>query len=140
MGNSGNIYLIVFTNNIVYNTNIVGIQYCGAQVIENLLGNKTLEKILLSVERYGQIYSSDIAKTFNIPVYSVQKQLAKMELSGVLVSRLYGKVRLYQFNPSYPLLKELKALLSKTFTFLPKTDIEKYYMRRRRPRFSGKPL
>ena len=109
-------------------------------MIENLLGNETLEKILLSVERYGQIYATDTSKTFDIPVYSVQKQLAKMEQSGVLVSRFYGKVRLYEFNPRYPLLNELKALLRKTFDFLPERDIDRYYMKRQRPRLKGKIL
>jgi Mn-dependent DtxR family transcriptional regulator len=107
-------------------------------MIENIFGNKTLEKILLSVERYGLIYANDTAKTFGIPLYCVQTQLKKMEESGVFVSRFYGKVRLYEFNPRYPLLNELKKLLRKTFDFLPKKDIEKYYMKRRRPRLSGK--
>ena len=109
-------------------------------MIENLLGNETLDKVLLSVESYGQVYATDISKTFNIPVYSVQKQLAKMEQGGVLVSRFYGKVRLYEFNPRYPLLNELKALLRKTFDFLPKQNIDKYYMKRQRPRLQGKSL
>ncbi|MCL2389378.1 MAG: hypothetical protein FWC85_03235 [Elusimicrobia bacterium] len=109
-------------------------------MLENLLGNKTLEKILLSAERYGQVYATGLSKTFNIPVYSVQKQLAKMESSGVLVSRLFGKVRLYEFNPRYPLLNELKTLLRKTFDFLPEQDIKKHYMKRQRPRLAGKPL
>jgi Mn-dependent DtxR family transcriptional regulator len=104
----------------------------------NIFGNQTLEKILLSVERYGQIYASDTAKTFDMPLYCVQRQLRKMEESGVLVSRFYGKVRLYEFNPRYPLANELKNLLRKAFDFLPKKDIEKYYMKRRRPRLYGK--
>jgi len=109
-------------------------------MIENLLGNATLEKILLSAQRYGDIYANDIANTFDISLYCVQKQFQKMERSGVMVSRLYGKVRLYQFNPNYPLLNELRLLLNKTFDFLPKRDIEKYYMKRQRPRLVGKKL
>jgi predicted transcriptional regulator len=110
------------------------------KMIKNLLGNETLEKVLLSVERYGQVYATDISKIFDIPVYCVQKQLAKMEQSGVLVSRFYGKVRLYEFNPRYPLLNELKTLLRKTFDFMSKQDIDKYYMKRQRPRLQGKSL
>jgi len=107
-------------------------------MIENIFGNKTLEKILLSLERYGRIYANDTARTFDMSLYSVQNQLKKMEESGVLVSRFYGKVRLYEFNPGYPLLNELRSLLRKTFDFLPKKDIEKYYMKRQRPRLAGK--
>lgn len=109
-------------------------------MIENILGNKTLEKILLSIERYGNAYACDIAKTFDLSLYAVQSQLKKMEISGVLVSKLYGKVRIYEFNPRYPLLKELKALLQKSLEILPKKEIERYYMKRARPGLQNKPL
>lgn len=109
-------------------------------MIENLLGNQTLEKILLSVERYGNCYACNISKTFDLSLYAVQTQLKKMELTGVLVSKLYGKVRIYEFNPRYALLKELKALLSKTLEILPEKEIQKYYMNRTRPRLQNKPL
>jgi hypothetical protein len=58
----------------------------------------------------------------------------------VLASRLKGRTRLYVFNPRYPFLKELKALLEKALQFMPKAEKEKYYMPRLRPRRSGKPL
>lgn len=109
-------------------------------MIENLLGNQTLEKILLSVERYGNCYACNISKTFDLSLYAVQTQLKKMELTGVLVSKLYGKVRIYEFNPRYALLKELRALLSKTLEILPEKEIKKYYMNRTRPRLQNKPL
>lgn len=108
-------------------------------MIENILGNQTLEKILLSIERYGNCYACDITRTFDLSLYAVQTQLKRMEISGVLVSKLYGKVRIYEFNPRYPLLKELKALLQKTLEILPKKEIEKYYMKRTRPRLQNKP-
>ena len=109
-------------------------------MIENLLGNQTLEKILLSVERYGNCYACNISKTFDLSLYAVQTQLKKMELTGVLVSKLYGKVRIYEFNPRYALLKELRALLSKTLEILPEKEIKKYYMNITRPRLQNKPL
>ena len=37
-----------------------------------------------------------------------------MEKTGVLKSRMYANVRIYEFNPKYQLLNELKALLQKT--------------------------
>ena len=83
-------------------------------MIENLLGNKTLEKILLSVEADGDCYANGIAKKFKLPLFAVQTQLKKMEKTGILKSRIYANVRIYEFNPKYPLLKELKALLHKT--------------------------
>jgi len=83
-------------------------------MIENLLGNKTLEKILLSIEKEGDCYANGIAKKFKLPLFAVQNQLKKMEKTGVLKSRTYANVRIYEFNPKYQLLNELRALLKKT--------------------------
>ena len=82
-------------------------------MIENILGNKTLEKILLSIEKEGDCYANGIAKKFKLPLFAVQNQLKKMEKTGVLKSRMYANVRIYEFNPKYQLLNELKALLQK---------------------------
>jgi len=43
-------------------------------VIENILGNKTLEKILLSIEKEGDCYANGIAKKFKLPLFAVQNQ------------------------------------------------------------------
>jgi hypothetical protein len=63
----------------------------------------------------------------------------KMEAAGILYSQLRGKVRLYGLDPRYPFRKELESLLKKAFDFLSQDDKDKYYIRRRRPRQSGKP-
>jgi hypothetical protein len=51
-----------------------------------------------------------------------------------------GRTRLYQFNPRYPFLKELKQLLQKAFSYYPKNVRESLMMDRRRPRKRDKPL
>ena len=88
-------------------------------------------------------------KTENLTVYlyhcggdpdSIQKQLAKFESGGVLVSRPAGRTRLYSFNPRYPFLKELRGLLEKALSFYPEQEREALLMNRRRPRRRGKPL
>ena len=89
-------------------------------MIENILGNKTLEKILLTIEKDGDGYANGIAKKNKLPLFAVQNQLRKMEKTGVLKSRMYANVRIYEFNPNYPLLKELKALLQKANELLKK--------------------
>ena len=108
-------------------------------MLEPILGNKTVEKILLFFERYGNGYAQDIANTFNIPINGVQQQLKRLEDGGVLVSRFYGKVRLYEFNPRYPFLMELKDLLNRAFDYISREELKKYYMKRTRPRKPGKP-
>lgn len=80
-----------------------------------------------------------MAKNFGEPVNRFQQQLKRLEDNGIIVSRLIGNVRLYAFNPRYPFLKELKALISKAYEFIPDDEKDKYYKRRTRPRRAGKP-
>ena len=68
----------------------------------------------MSIEKDGDCYANGIAKKFKLPLFAVQNQLKKMEKTGVLKSRTYANVRIYEFNPKYPLLNELKLLLQKT--------------------------
>ncbi|MBI2330848.1 MAG: hypothetical protein HYU84_01485 [Chloroflexi bacterium] len=50
-----------------------------------------------------------------------------------------GRTRLYTFNPRYPFLRELLALLEKALAFYPREEQERLLMNRRRPRRKGKP-
>lgn len=112
----------------------------GGVMLEGLFGNVIVEKIFFFLNTYGEGYPLGMAKTFGEPVNRIQQQLKRLENSGVIVSRLVGKVRLYTFNPRYPFLKELKTLVSKAYEFLPEVEKDKYYRRRTRPRRAGKPL
>lgn len=109
-------------------------------MLESLFGNSTIEKILYFVSVYGEAYAKQMSDIFSIPVNGIQQQLRRLEEGGVFVSQLKGKTRLYQFNPRYPFLKELKALLDKAVSLLQENEIEKYYRRRARPRRRGKRL
>lgn len=109
-------------------------------MLEPVFGNATVEKILLALEVYGQGYPAGLAKLFDIPVNGIQQQLKRLEDGGVVVSLIIGRTRLYQFNPRYAFLKELKALIQKALQYLPEKEIQKYYVKRTRPRRKGKPL
>lgn len=109
-------------------------------MLESLFGNRTVEKALFFIKQYGNGYPKDMADTFGIHVSGIQRQLKRLEDGSILVSRLYGKVRLYQFNPRYPFLNELRSLLNKAMDSLSEIEIKKYYMKRTRPRKQGKPL
>lgn len=109
-------------------------------MIETILGSEVLERVLIYLLLRENGYGREIATFFEIDVNQIQKQLKKLEGGGVLVSFLEGRTRVYQFNPSYIFLPELKALLSKAFQFYPQDEIERLKMNRRRPRRSGKPL
>jgi hypothetical protein len=75
-------------------------------------------------------------------IYSFQRALARLEKGGIIVSHKEGKTLIYQFNPRYPFLKELKTFLKKAYEFFPDEIREQYYepISRKRPRRQGKPL
>jgi len=109
-------------------------------MIEVLLGSKNAERVLIYIFSREEGYPREIARFFDTDLKSIQKQLDKFESGGVLVSREVGRTRPYVFNPRYPFLNELKALLEKALSFYPEADREELTMNRRRPRARGKTL
>ena len=108
-------------------------------MLEPILGNSTVEKILLFISVYGEGYPTRMSNIFCIPLNGIQQQLKRLEDGGVLVSQLKGKTRIYKFNPRYLFLNELKNILEKALESLPENEIKKYYRKRTRPRRKGKP-
>ncbi len=109
-------------------------------MIENLLGNKTAEKVLLYIVNYDEGHTSGIAQTFDLSKSQVRKQLIRLENGGILVGRSVGNLRMFQLNSRCPYKKELESLLEKVLSLIPKVELEKYYRQRRRPRRTGKDL
>jgi len=107
-------------------------------MLEKLFGSKTAENVLMYMFVYEEGYPTEISRTFSLPISMVQKQLEKFEEGGILSSRLRGKVRIYQWNPRYPYLEELKKLLARNFEYLPAEIKDKYYRHRTRPRRENK--
>ena len=109
-------------------------------MLSPLLGSENSERVLIFILKREEGYAREITRFFDVTLYAIQKQLEKLENGGVLVSKKVGQTRLYQFNPRYPFLKELMALLEKAYSFYPEDVREKLEMNRRRPRRKGKPL
>ena len=109
-------------------------------MIESLLGSKNAERVLIYIFTREEGYPREIANYYKTGVMPVQKQLDRLEAGGVLVSRDVGRTRPYTFNPRYPFLNELKALLEKALSFYPDNEREELIMNRRRPRAKGKTL
>ncbi len=108
--------------------------------LEALFGNRTAASVLLFLENYDSGYASRVAKTFGIPLYAVQKQLQKLEAAGVLVSRMVGRTRVFEFNPRNPMTERLRQFLAGELRALPGDITAEYFRERQRPRRSGKPL
>jgi len=109
-------------------------------LLQSILGSESCEQVLVFLLAREQGYPMEISQFYGVSKMPIQKQMGKLEADGVLVSRLVGRTRVYQFNPRYYCLKELKALLQKALEAYPPELREKLLMNRRRPRRAGKPL
>jgi hypothetical protein len=111
-------------------------------MLEYLFGTTIIEKVLFYLLINQKCYASQLKNTFGTPLFSFQRALSKLEKGGVLVSFSEGKTLVYQFNPRYVFLPELKAFLMRAYEFLPKDIRDNYYQPviRKRPRRKGKPL
>lgn len=110
-------------------------------MLEGIFGNASAEKVLLYLEQYEEGYATAIAGTFDgLSLNMAQRQLERFERAGALVSSLKGRTRLYTWNPRYPFRNELRALLKKALDEFPRSERERYFTERRRPRRTGKPV
>jgi len=135
MGNAGS---DIMTENIRHLT--ANFRHKESPMIESLLGSKNAERVLIYIVAREEGYAREIASFHKTDLKSIQMQLDKFEKSGVLASRSVGRTRPYVFNPRYPFLNELKALLEKALSFYPANEREELVMNRRRPRARGKSL
>jgi len=109
-------------------------------MLEGLLGTVNREKVLQFVLAREDCYPREVARFYAIDLRTIQNQFEKLENGNVLYSRMVGNTRLYTFNPRYPFLDEVKALLEKALTFYPAEEQDRLLKGRRRPRRKGKPL
>lgn len=80
-------------------------------MLEGLFGNKSAEKVMLSIFTHGELHASAIAQQHRKALDPIKKQLERFEEAGFLVSRVVGRSRLYKFNEKNPLIIPLKELL-----------------------------
>jgi hypothetical protein len=112
----------------------------GGAMLVPLLASVNCERVLIFIAARDEGYLREMADFFQTSPSPLLKQLEKLEAGGVLVSRLVGRTRIYGFNPRYPFLQELKALLEKALGFYPEDVRNGLLANRRRPRRKGKPL
>lgn len=68
---------------------------------------------------YGQpdrsFYTNEIIRLTESGTGAIQRELARLTVSGLLKVEVVGKQKHYQANPSSPLFKELRSIALKTF-------------------------
>lgn len=108
------------------------------ETLEILFGSRSAAYALLFIEAYGSGHATRIAKTFEIPLNGIQRQLLKLENNGILVSRLIGRTRLFEFNPRDLTARNLQLFLAAELKNLPRETYRQYFCQRQRPRRTGK--
>lgn len=109
-------------------------------MLESLFGAINKERVLFFIYARSQGHAREMARFYACGLTPLQRQLEILERGGILVSSLVGRTRLYTFNPRYPLLSEVTALIEKALTFYPEDERTRLQLERLRPRRAGKPL
>lgn len=109
-------------------------------VLEAIFGSRSAAQTLLFLQAYGSGHPSRIAETYGVSLNPIYRQLRRLEANGVLVSRSFGRTRVFEFNMRNPTVRNLRALLAAELEALPEDDIKAYYRQRQRPRRTGKQL
>jgi hypothetical protein len=109
-------------------------------MLEAIFGSVSCEQVLMYIFAREEGYLREIVRFYDGDYRSIRSQLNKLENNNILRTKEAGKTQIYSFNPRYPFLKELKALLEKALNYYPEEEKDKLLMNRRRPRRTGKPL
>ncbi len=110
-------------------------------MLDKILGSRTAQNIFIHLYHYGESYPSGVAKDFKISVGQVQRQFDRFEDAGILVSKLVGRTRVYQFNKKQgAIVKHFIALVKVIYDSIPLSERKEIFSTRRRPRKKGKPI
>lgn len=105
-------------------------------MLHGLINNKSIERILLFLFVNDTCYGTQLQTLLSCPLTPLQKALSRLEEDGVIYSFFEGKIRMYRFNPTYPLRAELEILLKKAYTLLTPQE-KKNYCYIHKPRLSA---
>ena|SRR5579862_3192246 len=100
-----------------------------------IFGSALRTKVLVAIAKLGETYPSELAAMLDSRLLPVQRVLVSLESTGMIATRLRGRVRLVTLNPRWFARRELFALLLR----LGETPMfEQIGVVRRRPRAADK--
>jgi DNA-binding transcriptional ArsR family regulator len=79
--------------------------------IEDVLSSKPRIKILKLLARLGTLNVSDIARRIGLNYSATNEHLRLLETEGILVQRVYGRIRMYRFNDATAKAKAVQNLI-----------------------------
>jgi DNA-binding transcriptional ArsR family regulator len=101
-------------------------------MLDKILGSDIAMKIMLHLVHYEEIYPSAVANDYELTLSAVQKQFARFEEAGILVSKLMGRTRVYMFNKKSKAAIKFYELVKVYYDGLSVKDKEKVFSERRR--------
>ena len=108
--------------------------------LEAVFGSRSAAQVLLFLQNYGEGHARRIALTFEAAPTAILRQLQRLEAGGLLVSRMVGRSRVFEWKPGSRTVHDLRSFLEAELERLPKGDTQRYFRQRQRPRRTGKPL
>jgi DNA-binding transcriptional ArsR family regulator len=79
--------------------------------IEEVFSSKPRMKILNLLSRLGALNISDIAKRIGLNYSATNEHLRLLEAEGILVQRVYGRIRMYRYNETSAKAKAVQNLV-----------------------------
>jgi len=79
--------------------------------IEEVFSSKPRMKILRLLSRLGALNVSDIAKRIGLNYTATNEHLRLLEAEGILVQRVYGRIRMYRYNDASAKAKAVQNLV-----------------------------
>ena len=107
--------------------------------IAGLLGSKAKESLLMYLFARGKAYVSEVAAFYpELSRSAIQNAAEVLEKDGVLVEGQQGNLRIYEFNPRCPYVRNLQLMLQDVSKCYPPSDRERLFIYRAAPRRKGK--
>ena len=79
--------------------------------IEEVFSSRPRMKILKLLSRLGALNVSDIAKRIGLNYSATNGHLRLLEAEGILVQRVYGRIRMYRYNDASAKAKAVQKLV-----------------------------
>lgn len=107
--------------------------------LDAVFDNTSATRVLLFLQNYGEAYASRGARTYgDMAVSRAKEQLDKLEVAGLIVSRMIGRSRVYDWNRRNPTVAPLRDFLQSILDSLSPEIQRSYFRQRQRPRRRGK--
>jgi len=79
--------------------------------VEDVFSSRLRMKIVRILVQVGELNGSEIARRLNVNYVTTSKHLKALENEGILVHKVFGRIRLYRLNERSPKAKVVQALI-----------------------------